>query len=243
MKQSTKNMNPEKLIQSVQRELEENIDKKYQKISKTFFKEKTNGLGVRIPIVRKIATKYYPEIKNLVKKDIWNICEQLLKKEDEFKTIAFDWSFRQKENFTKKDFEIFKNWSEKYVSNWSTCDDFCTHSLGFLLFKFPELTIKTKKWAYSKNRWLRRATSVVLIYSLRKDKLLKEAFEVADILLEDEDDLVQKGYGWALKEAGNLQEEKIFQYIIKNKNKMPRTALRYAIEKMPAKLKKKAMKK
>ncbi len=236
-------MNSEKLVKAIRKELQQNIDKKYQKISKTFFKEETNGLGVRTPIVRKISARYYPEVETLAKKDIWNICKQLLKKEDEFKMIAFDWAFRQKENFTKKDFEVFELWSKKYVNNWATCDDFCTHALGFLIFNFPELTDKTKKWAYSKNRWLRRASAVVLIYSLRKDSFLKEAFEIADILLEDEDDLVQKGYGWMLKEASNTQGEKIFKYVIKNKNKMPRTALRYAIEKMPTKLKKTAMQK
>jgi 3-methyladenine DNA glycosylase AlkD len=81
----------------------------------------------------------------------------------------------------------------------------------------------------------------VLIYSIRRNKRLKEGFRVADILLEDPDDLVQKGYGWMLKEATKTQQTKIFKYVIKNKNKMPRTALRYAIEKMPAKLKKEAM--
>ena len=81
----------------------------------------------------------------------------------------------------------------------------------------------------------------MFIYSLRKDKLLKEAFEIADILLQDKEDLVQKAYGWMLKEASNLREKEIFEYVIKNKNQMPRTALRYAIEKMPPKLKKQAM--
>jgi len=234
-------MNSKKLIQKVETELRKNIDKKYKEGSRRFFKEKINNLGVRTPIVRKISARYYPKIKDLNKKDIWKICEALLRKQDEFKMIAFDWAFRQKENFTKSDFGIFENWYKEYVSNWGSCDDFCTHAFGFLIFQFPELVPKTKKWAYSKNRWFRRAASVVLIYSLRNDELLKEAFEVSDILLEDPDDLVQKGYGWTLKEAANLQEKKVFQYVIKNKNKMPRTALRYAIEKMPKNLKKQAM--
>lgn len=234
-------MKKEILLKLIRQELISKIDKEYQKVSKTFFKEKTNGLGVRIPVVRKIAQKYYPEIKNLAPKDIWNICETFLQQEDEFKFIAFDWASRQKDNFVKNDFKVFESWLKKYVSNWATCDDFCGHSLGILIFKFPELATKTKKWAYSKNRWLRRASAVSLIYSLRKNTLLKEAFQIANILLEDPDDLVQKGYGWMLKEATRHQESKIFQYVMKNKNKMPRTALRYAIEKMPADLKKQAM--
>jgi 3-methyladenine DNA glycosylase AlkD len=62
-------------------------------------------------------------------------------------------------------------------------------------------------------------------------------------LLLDADDLVQKGYGWMLKSASQLHQKEIFDYIMKKKDVMPRTALRYAIEKMPLELKEKAMKK
>ncbi len=56
-----------------------------------------------------------------------------------------------------------------------------------------------------------------------------------------EDDLVQKGYGWMLKDASVYYQKEVFDFIMRNKNKMPRTALRYAIEKMPQSLRKKAM--
>ena len=61
--------------------------------------------------------------------------------------------------------------------------------------------------------------------------------ELADILLLDKDDLVQKGYGWMLKAASQSHQQEIFDYVIRNKTTMPRTALRYAIEKMPKELK------
>ena len=66
-------------------------------------------------------------------------------------------------------------------------------------------------------------------------------FEIADLLLLDGDDLVQKGYGWMLKAASQSHESEVFDYVIRNKHQMPRTALRYAIEKMPAEMKRKAM--
>ena len=53
--------------------------------------------------------------------------------------------------------------------------------------------------------------------------------------------MVQKGYGWMLKEASNLYPQEVFQYVMRHKIKMPRTALRYAIEKLPPGLRKKAM--
>jgi len=88
---------------------------------------------------------------------------------------------------------------------------------------------------------MRRAAAVTLILPARKGKFLDDIFEIADSLLLDTDDLVQKGYGWMLKEASKKHQKQVFDYIMKNKDKMPRTALRYAIEKMPPDLRKQAM--
>jgi 3-methyladenine DNA glycosylase AlkD len=61
------------------------------------------------------------------------------------------------------------------------------------------------------------------------------------MLLNDEDDMVQKGYGWLLKEASRKHQKEVLDYVLKNRTEMPRTALRYAIELMPKELKKEAM--
>lgn len=88
---------------------------------------------------------------------------------------------------------------------------------------------------------MRRAAAVTLILPARKGLFLEDIFAIADTLLEDTDDLVQKGYGWMLKEASKKHLKEVYSYVQKNKKKMPRTALRYAIEKMPKELKKEAM--
>lgn len=90
---------------------------------------------------------------------------------------------------------------------------------------------------------MRRASAVSLIDPAKKGLFLKDIFEISDILFLDKDDLVQKGYGWMLKAASQVHEEMVFKYVMKNKKAMPRTALRYAIEKMPKALKEKAMEK
>ena len=77
----------------------------------------------------------------------------------------------------------------------------------------------------------------------KKGKFLSDIFQIADSLLQDKDDLVQKGYGWMLKEASRKHQQEVFDFVCKNRNIMPRTALRYAIELMPHDLKKEAMKK
>jgi len=89
---------------------------------------------------------------------------------------------------------------------------------------------------------MRRAAAVSLIVPAKEGKFLKDVFEITDLLLLDKDDMVQKGYGWLLKEASRLHQKEVFDFIVKNKKKMPRTALRYAIELMPKNLKAEAMK-
>ena len=82
-----------------------------------------------------------------------------------------------------------------------------------------------------------------LIVPVRNRLLLEKVFRTADSLLVDKDDMVQKGYGWMLKEASNRFPGEVFGYVMKNKSQMPRTALRYAIEKLPVDKRKKAMQK
>ena len=88
---------------------------------------------------------------------------------------------------------------------------------------------------------MRRASAVSLIVPARRGKFLSDILEIADLLLTDGDDLVQKGYGWMLKAASQVHQFEIFSYVMTKKQVMPRTALRYAIEKMPADLKVQAM--
>ena len=114
-----------------------------------------------------------------------------------------------------------------------------------MIDKYPELIEKVKRWAHSPNMWLRRASAVSFIttidnfYATRHN--LKDIFEVAEILLQDEEDLVRKGYGWMLKAASVHNQKEVFNFVMKHREYMPRTALRYAIEKMPDNLKGKAI--
>jgi len=231
------------LLKEIRIELTKHIDKKYLETSQVFSKEKVKSLGVRTPVVRKIAKDYFAKIKDLSKEEIFKLCEQLLETGyDEDRHIAFDWAFRLRRYYAKSDFQLFESWLKKYVNSWGSCDDFCTHAFGEFILLFPEFLPKLKTWARSKNRWLRRASAVILIYPNRHENFLPEIFRIADILLLDKDDLVQKGYGWMLKEASKQYEKEVFDYVMRHKEVMPRTALRYALEKMPKGMKQKAMK-
>ena len=229
------------IIQKIREELKNNIDKEYKESVKRFFKEEITHYGVRTAVVRKMSGKYFSGIKEKPKKEIYGLCEELLESGMmEERGIAFDWAFRLKNSYSPSDFRVFTSWLKKYVTNWGACDHLCL-SLGIFIFMYPEFIPKVKNWTTAKNRWVRRAAAASLIYSIRNKKYLASVFEIADSLLQDKDDMVQKGYGWLLKEASNVCPQEVFRYVMEHKKEMPRTALRYAIEKMQPAWKKKAM--
>lgn len=232
----------ENIIDKIRAELKHSIDEKTQNTSQKFFKEKIKFYGVKVPTVNKISKDYFKLINFKSKSEIFDFCEILWQSgfiEESF--IACNWSYYIHKTYESVDFQIFEKWINEYVNNWASCDTLCNHTLGEFIEMYPEYLGNLKEFAKSNNRWVRRASSVTLIIPARKGKFLNEIIEIADILLLDKDDLVQKGFGWMLKAASEANQREIFDYVIKNKSNMPRTALRNAIEKMPKDLKSKAM--
>ena len=230
------------ILKEVRQELKANVEEKYRCDNQKYFKEKISCYGARTPIVRKIAKKYYKQIKHLDKKYVFALSEELFKNQyNEEATIAIQWVGGLSNQFEKSDFKIFENWLTKYIDNWGKDDDFCLHIIHPMIEKYPDLIDKVKSWSQSKNMWLRRASAVSFIttigsfYATRHS--LKDIFEVAETLLQDKEDLVQKGYGWMLKSASVQNQKEVFDFVVNNKRLMSRTALRYAIEKLPEKLK------
>lgn len=230
------------LIREIRNDLKKRSNPVEIKKSQRFFKEKIKTRGIRSAAIMVVAKKYFPRVKIMTKQDLFLLCEELLMSGyNEEASIAFYFLFRLKNNREKIDFNTFEKWLKKYVDNWGKCDDFCTHALGHFILSFPEYIPELKKWTKSSNRWMRRASAVALIYSVRRKKNIGYTINIANLLLRDNDDMVQKGYGWMLKEASKNYPKEVFRYVLKNKQVMPRTALRYAIEKMPLKWKKEAM--
>lgn len=185
-----------KIILNIRKEFKKNVDPKYKRNLKHFFKEDIKLWGVNSTERKKISKKYFAQVKNLDKQEFFAFCEELLKKGyDEEVCLGLNWVCKYKKYYQKSDFKIFESWLKYYVSNWASCDSLSIDILGYFLFKYPILISKVKRWTQSKNKWLRRASAVTLIYPLRNKMFLKEAFEIADILLADKEDLIQKGYG------------------------------------------------
>lgn len=230
------------VIDSLRKEFSENADAKTRESGQRFFKEEITLYGLKAAFVRQVSKKYFQQVKQCSKHEIFALCEDLWKSryvEESF--VACDWSHNLRKKYVPDDFRTFERWVSVYIDNWASCDTFCNHTVGSFIEAYPEFLANLKEWALSDNRWMRRASAVSLIIPARKGRFLTDIFEIANILLKDGDDMVQKGYGWMLKVTSQSYEKEVFDFVFRNKQVMPRTALRYAIEKMPGDLKKKAM--
>jgi 3-methyladenine DNA glycosylase AlkD len=233
----------ENIIGQIRNELEQQADEKTRESGRRFFKEEVKTYGVKSNLVGKIAKEYYNKAGPIEKAELFKLCEELWKSgymEESF--IACNWSYFARKSYVPDDFKEFESWLDRYVSNWASCDTFCNHTIGAFIERYPDYLSRLKKWTKSDNRWVRRGAAVSLIVPARKGKYLNEIIEIADASLTDGDDMVQKGYGWMLKVASQSYQKEIFDYVMSRKHEMPRTALRYAIEKMPDEMRKEAMK-
>jgi len=228
----------------IRQELKNHADPGIQKSSKRFFKEEIQCYGIKTATVISIAKKYWKLVKERPKPEIFALCEELYQSgymEESF--IVSEWAHSLSGRYERQDFDVFRHWIDTYITNWASCDGFCNHTMGDFLEQYPEYIGEIKRWTQSGNRWMRRAAAVSLIVPAKHGKFPDKAIEIADLLLTDRDDLVQKGYGWLLKEASRKHQQLVFDYVMKNRKVMPRTALRYAIELMPKEMKTEAMKK
>ena len=231
-----------KILSEIRATLTKQVDEKYRDGAQRYFKEAVKVYGVRNNIVGRIARQYFSEIKNLPKEEIFNLCAELLKSNyNEDAYIAFEWSYYLRNKYAPDDLITFEHWLNEYVNTWAKCDTLCNHTIGSFIESYPVYISKLKQWAVANNLWLRRAAAVTLIIPAKQGKFLDDIFKIADLLLTDKEDLVQKGYGWMLKEASRQHQEEVFEYVMQHKTVMPRTALRYAIEKMPDDLRHLAM--
>lgn len=230
------------IIKELRSDLAARVDEKTKISGQRFFKEDVNIMGIKSAVVIATSKDHFKRMTDQSKTSVFALCDDLFSSgimEESF--VACNWSYFVHKQYTSDDFETFDKWVNKYVSNWATCDTLCNHSVGTLVEMYPELIKNLKKWALSGNRWVKRASSVSLIIPARRGLFLKDIFEIADILLTDKDDMVQKGYGWMLKAASQAYQNEVFEYVLNRKATMPRTSLRYAIEKMPKELREKAM--
>jgi 3-methyladenine DNA glycosylase AlkD len=233
-----------RILEELRKDLIANSSEKARISGERFFKETVKMYGMKSAVLTGISREHFKKIKDLGKEEIFVLCEELWKSEYyEESIVACLWSYNLKKQFVPADFPVFESWVKKYIDNWAACDTFGNHVMGTFVEMYPAYLKELKKWARSNNRWVKRAAAVSLIVPGKKGMWLDDIFEIATIMLHDKDDMVQKAYGWMLKVAANKHEKEVFDFVCKHKATMPRTALRYAIEKMPEAMRKKAMEK
>ncbi len=230
------------ILRKIKQDLLTNIDEGAQKSFPRFFRNEVKFYGVKSGIVRKIAKESFKNFDSSKKEVVFVLCEQLFQSGlCEEAWIAAHWLYWISHTFIPEDLERFEEWIDRYIDDWAKCDTLCNHAMGSFIMNHPSLVQSLKQWTSSPNPFVRRASAVSLIIPARQGHFLKEIFQISDILLLDQNDLVQKGYGWMLKEASRKHPDEVFLYIMQKKESMPRTAFRYALEKMPPDLRKIAM--
>jgi 3-methyladenine DNA glycosylase AlkD len=201
-----------------------------------YFKETVRSFGVTSPQVRTLAREFY----DLVKKD-WAIedavrlCDLLFPRPElEAKAVAALILARYQKSFPRSLFQTVHSWLKRdYLNNWASVDIFCPQVLGVLLVKHPDLLVEVEKWASESNRWLKRASIVAFLKLIKQDEYLDAAYAMTARHFSVSDDLVQKANGWLLREAGKRDQQRLEKFLLAHGPAVPRTTLRYAIERFP----------
>ena len=145
------------------------------------------------------------------------------------------------DNLNKKcgdrEFELFETWLGR-VGNWADHDGLVHYLISPMVASRPSRTKDVFRWAKSQNRWHRRAACVALIRGARAKMLFPEIVKLTDSLLSDDDDMVQKGLGWLLRETAKFDAKRAVPYLMKIRERAPRLVLRTACETLPSQVRK-----
>jgi 3-methyladenine DNA glycosylase AlkD len=153
----------------------------------------------------------------------------------ETKAIGIELVARYRRAFTPALLPQWKRWlARDLAANWATTDAICGSLIGPLLADRPELVALMRTWARHRNPWVRRASAVALLPAIRRGHALDTAYDVATTLRSDGADLIQKAAGWLLREVGKRDAARLERYLRAGGAAIPRTTLRYAIERFPA---------
>ncbi|MGL4426179.1 MAG: DNA alkylation repair protein [Alphaproteobacteria bacterium] len=191
------------------------------------YAEHDQFMGVTVPNLRKIAKLFREESLAVLK-------ELLLSKINEERLLAL---FILVNQYQKADppsqqaLCAFYVENLIYVNNWNLVDASAHLILGAHLWDKDRSILR--ELAKSDNLWKRRISIVSTWWFIRKGEL-DPTFQIASLLLQDNHDLIHKATGWMLREAGKQKEGALLDFLKEHTHEMPRTMLRYAIEKLPA---------
>ncbi len=198
------------------------VYKNFHKTGKDGYASGERFLGLTVSEIRDLAHKYigidFEEIKILLHSDI-----------HEEKYLACEILSAKYRKFPEKKEDIVKFYikNSKLISGWDLVDTTAHQILGdFLRNKNKNILCK---FAKSDNSWERRI-SIISTYSFIKENRFEDTYRIAEILIKDKEDLIHKAVGWMLREVGKKDRAVLEAFLKKHYRNMPRTTLRYAIE-------------
>jgi 3-methyladenine DNA glycosylase AlkD len=204
-----------------------------------FFKEEVQSRGWYTQELRKFARRFRRAILKERGLDfLVQVADQLFRGEVcEEKTFAVLLLEKDTGALGKAEFKLFESWLKR-VTNWSDHDALVHYLIAPMLAANPGWHAIVFRWAKSPNRWHRRAACVALIQGTRRGLFFAQIVRLCNSLLADEDDMVQKGLGWLLRETAKFNANKTVPYLIKIRARAPRLVLRTACETLPTHQKK-----
>lgn len=220
---------------SVQNELKKHSNKGKEQVFIRFFKtgkgeygEGDKFWGITVPNIRSIGKKYYKdisldEIKKLINSEIHEV------RLTGYIILTYKYEKGDKEEI----YNFYIN-NLKGCNNWDIVDLSCSNILGNYLANSNEKRDILYIFAKSNNLWKQRI-SIVSTYSFIRNNEFKDTLKISKILLTNKHDLIHKAVGWMLREVGKRDIDLLREFLNKNVKDMPRTTLRYALERMDKK--------
>jgi 3-methyladenine DNA glycosylase AlkD len=219
------------MYQQIIKDLQKYANSEKAKLLSRFFKtgkgEYGEGdvfIGVVVPQQRLVAKKY----KTADLKTVEQLLHSKIHEHRLTALLILTYQLKKADEIKRKQFFDFYLKNTQYINNWDLVDLSCRDIIGeYLLDKDRKIIYQL---ARSKNLWERRIAIISTFAFIRKNQL-QDTLRVSKILLNDKHDLIHKAVGWALRELGKKDEKLLEEFLNKNIKSMPRTMLRYAIEK------------
>jgi 3-methyladenine DNA glycosylase AlkD len=220
-------------LTEIKKEIKKNADSRKAELLQRFFKtglgqygEGDIFLGIMVPVQRSIVKKY----KDLSLKDLKELLYSDKHEERLIALLILVEQFQKGDAQKKEDIFTFYHLHRKRINNWDLVD-LTAHRISgsYLMDKDKSLLYKLTE---SENIWDRRIAVMSTFYFI-KYNVFDDALCIAEKLLNDNHDLIHKAVGWMLREIGNRDINTEEGFLEKHYKKMPRTMLRYAIEKFP----------
>ncbi len=207
-----------------------------------FFKEEVRSRGWYTAELRKVAVRFRRTIlREQGMPFLIAVADRLFTGRIlEEKVFAVFLLEKQTQLLGEREFRLFTSWLDR-VSNWADHDGLAHYLLAPMVYDDPARCREVFRWAKSCNRWRRRAACVALIRGVREGKFFAETVRLTRQLLCDDDDMVQKGLGWLLREMAKADPARAVPCLLKIRNRAPRLVLRTACETLTPVLRKRVL--